>query len=93
MFGSILSDSCPKQKRAGVMERQEDNKLVLYRGHQLIVLGSHAAEIWHLCDGKHTVNDMIEFVIGKYKLPQEKVHDEIAGFLSSLAEKKLVSFG
>ncbi|CEO87932.1 hypothetical protein SSCH_1350013 [Syntrophaceticus schinkii] len=93
MFRSVLSDSCPKQKRAGVMERQEDDKLVLYCGHQLIVLGSYAAEIWHLCDGKHTVNDMIEFVIGKYNLPQEKVHDEIAGFLNSLAKKKMVSFG
>ncbi len=93
MFGSILPDCCPKQERAGIMERQEDDKLVLYRGHQLIVLGSFAAEIWHLCDGKYTVNDMIEYVIGKYNLPQEKVHDEIARFLSGLAEKKLVSFG
>ena len=49
--------------------------------------------VWKKCDGKHTVNDMIEYVIGKYNLPQEKVHDEIARFLSGLAEKKLVSFG
>ncbi|WP_044664210.1 PqqD family protein [Syntrophaceticus schinkii] len=91
MFGSILPDCCPKQKCSGVMERQEDDKLVLYRGHQLIVLGSYSSEIWHLCDGNHTVDEMIKMVVDKYSVPQEKAEQEISGFLSNLAEKKLVS--
>jgi hypothetical protein len=73
------------------MERQEDDKLVLYRGHQLIVLGSYSSEIWHLCDGNHTVKGIIEMVAEKYSVPQEKAQQEITGFLSNLAEKKLVS--
>ncbi len=90
MFGSLLPDCCPKQKCAGVMERQEDDKLVLYRGHQLIVLGSYAAEIWHLCDGKHTVNEMVELVINNYAVPREKAYKEISDFLNQLAGKGLV---
>ncbi|AFV12699.1 putative coenzyme PQQ synthesis protein D [Thermacetogenium phaeum DSM 12270] len=90
MFGSLLPDCCPKQKCADVMERQEDDKLVLYRGHQLIVLGSYAAEIWHLCDGKHTVNDMVELVINNYAVPREKAYEEISDFLNQLAGKGLV---
>ena len=90
MFGSVLSDCRPKQKCAGVMERQEDDKLVLYRGHQLIVLGNYASEIWHLCDGKHTVKDMVELVVNKYAVPREKAYDEISDFLNKLAGKGLV---
>lgn len=91
MFGSILPDCCPKQKCAGVMERQEDDKLVLYRGHQLIVLGSYSSEIWHLCDGNHMVKEIIEMAVDKYSVPQEKAQQEIIDFLNKLAEKKLVS--
>ena len=87
---SILSDSCPKQN-AGVMERQEDNKLVLYRATSLSCWEDMLLKSGIYVMG-NTVNDMIEFVIGKYKLPQEKVHDEI-GVFKQFGEKNLVSFG
>jgi len=44
------------------MNRQEDDKLVLYGGHRLFVMGTYATEIWHMCDGEHTLEDMIEAV-------------------------------
>ncbi|NPV28117.1 MAG: PqqD family protein [Firmicutes bacterium] len=72
------------------MQRQEGDRLVLYRGHQLFVLGSYSAEIWHLCDGQHTIKDMAEIVVNKYNVARERAMEEITGFLNQLMEKNLI---
>lgn len=91
MLRPILPDCCPKQRNAGLMQRQEGDRLVLYRGHQLFVLGSYSAEIWHLCDGQHTIKDMTEIVVNKYNVAREKALEEITRFLSQLIEKNLIA--
>lgn len=73
------------------MERQEGEKLVLYRGHQLFVLGPYAAEIWDLCDGSHAMEEMVNMVVEKYGVEREKAKGEISSFLTRLLEKNLVS--
>lgn len=88
MCGPILSDCKPKA--AQMTERKEDDKLVLYRGHRLFVMGVYASEIWHLCDGKHTIDNMIELVVSKYNVPREKAKQELIAFINQLAEKKLI---
>lgn len=89
MCRPILPHCKPKINQ--VMEREEDDKLVLYRGHHLFVMGLHTAEIWRLCDGKHTVDDMTEVVVGKYNAPMEKAVKEITDLLNQLAEKELIT--
>lgn len=53
-------------------------------------MGVYASEIWHLCDGKHTVDDMIELVVSKYNVPRETANQELTAFIHRLAEKKLI---
>lgn len=73
------------------MERQEGDKLVLYRGHQLFVMGTHAAEIWRLCDGKCTVQEMIEKVVDLYGVERARAEQEISSFILNLKEKRLIN--
>ena len=80
-----------KPRKNQVMEREEDDKLVLYSSHRLFVMGTYAAEIWRLCDGKHTIDDMAEVVVSKYNVPREKAVKEITDFLNQLAEKGLIT--
>lgn len=84
----LLPDCKPKIIR--VTERIEDDKLVLYRGHKLFVMGVFAAEIWHTCDGEHSVEDMAEMVVTKYNIPKEKALEDICEFLTRLAERNLI---
>lgn len=72
------------------MERQEGEKLVLYRGHKLFVLGPYAAEIWDYCDGSHTLEEMVNMVVEKYGVEREKAKEEISTFLTRLMAKNLI---
>jgi len=89
MFGPVLSTSKPKVVQ--VMERVEDDKLVLYRGHSLFAMGVHEAEVWRMCDGMHTIDAMIDSTVNKYAVPREQAAEEIIKFVTRLHEKKLIS--
>ena len=88
MLRPILSNCKPKTAR--IMNREEDDRLVLYSGHRLFVLGNHAVEVWHLCDGTHTLDDIIKITVDKYNLPQERTEQKITEFINQLLEKKLI---
>ena len=88
MCRPILPNSKPKA--AQIMERMEDDKLILYFGHTLIVLGAHETEIWGMCDGEHTVEFMSNIVVNKYNVSQEKASNNIIKFLNQLLERNLI---
>jgi len=73
------------------MERLEDDKLVLYRGHSLFVMGAYEAEIWQMCDGMHTIDYLVDYVVDKYAVPRERATEEVITFINRLQEKKLIS--
>ena len=92
MFRSILPNSKPKRIK-DVIERKEDDKLIiLYRSHSLLVMNAYAAEIWKLCNGEHTVEEIVKFVNNKYGVPVEEAKKEIISFLTRLMEKGLITF-
>jgi len=73
-----------------VWQRQEADKLVLYREHNVFVMGSYAAEIWNLCDGEHTIDSIVKMAIKKYNLSEEKAYRDVIIFIDRLAESKLI---
>lgn len=88
MCRSILSNSKPKVTQ-NIMNRVEDDKLVLFRGHQFFVMEAYAAELWHMCDGTHTIEELIDFVVVKYGVSTERATIEITKFVNRLIEQKL----
>jgi hypothetical protein len=72
------------------MERVEDDKLVIYRGHSLFVMGVHEAEIWRMCDGVHTIDAMADSAVNKYAVSREQAVEEITEFLTKLHKKNLI---
>lgn len=89
MCRSLLPDCKPKV--IPITNRQEDDKLVLYGGHHLFVMGNYAAEIWNMCDGEHKICDIVEIVINKHGIRREKATTEITEFINRLAEKHLIT--
>jgi coenzyme PQQ biosynthesis protein PqqD len=51
-----------------------------------------ASYVWILCDGKHTVGEIIEKVRGKFSGDEEKIKTDIHKFINKLYEKKLIDF-
>lgn len=89
MSRSILPNCKPKVT-SDIMERNEDDKLVLYRGHHLFVMNIFAAEIWQLCDGSHTIDDMVNIVNTKYNVSKGHATQKITSLITRLAEHNLI---
>lgn len=48
--------------------------------------------IWKLCDGKHTVENIIDAVSSEYDVSRQLAIKDTLGFLLSLQELRLVEF-
>ncbi|RLE80699.1 MAG: hypothetical protein DRJ51_05350 [Thermoprotei archaeon] len=57
-----------------------------------IVLDEVGSFVWNLCDGQHTVNDIIEALSEKYKLRRIEAERSLLEFLKMLSQRMLVGF-
>jgi len=57
-----------------------------------IVLDQVGSDIWELCDGAHTVRDIVNHVIAKYKLNRKEAEVSLATYLKNLGKRGLVGF-
>lgn len=55
-----------------------------------VVLDDVGAVVWELCDGEHTINDLVLSVSGKYKLIRREAEASVTMFLQTLAKKQLI---
>lgn len=93
MSGSLLSYCKPRritQSSRDVIERIEDGNIVLHRGHTLFLLKKNESEIWNMCDGMTTIDEMVLKVIQQHGVPEDKARDGITRFLSQLKDKCLI---
>ena len=73
----------------------KDNKgrTVIRRAHSFFVLKIFETEIWGMCDGKSTIEEMALFVSKNYGVKLEKARNETFRFLKKLKEKDLIDWG
>ena len=57
-----------------------------------IVLDQVGADIWGLCDGQHTVEDIIAALSGKYKLNRKEAEVSLTAYLRQLGRRGLIGF-
>jgi hypothetical protein len=55
-----------------------------------IVLDEVGAAVWELCDGKHTINDLVLAISSNYKLTRREAEASVTMFLQTLAKKNLI---
>ena len=58
--------------------------------YKRIVLDSIGSLVWELCDGNHTVNDIVKALMEKYKLRRLEAERSLFTFLKMLAQRKLI---
>ncbi|MGD8545625.1 MAG: PqqD family protein [Candidatus Bathyarchaeota archaeon] len=56
---------------------------------QLDKIGSH---VWSLCDGNHTVQEIVEIIREQYKLVTEEAEAALQTYLNQLIERRLLGF-
>lgn len=57
-----------------------------------VVLDQVGADIWELCDGRHTVRELVSHVAGKYKLNKKEAEVSLTTYLKNLGKRGLVGF-
>ncbi|RKY64005.1 MAG: hypothetical protein DRP99_02975 [Candidatus Latescibacterota bacterium] len=68
------------------------SKLFYIPKRRRISLDEVGSRIWELCDGDHTVRDLIEFLRKRYKLNPKEAEVSLTNYLKQLGKKRLVAF-
>lgn len=57
------------------------------------MLDPHGARIWGLCDGKTTVREIVARLASEHGWSEERAKEAVLIYLSTLSQRKLMSFG
>jgi hypothetical protein len=57
-----------------------------------ITLDEVGTAVWHLCDGDHTVQDIVKSLAKEYKLQKREVEVSLTEYLKTLGKKGMVGF-
>ncbi|MBV9851633.1 MAG: PqqD family protein [Armatimonadetes bacterium] len=57
-----------------------------------IELDEFGAEVWQMCDGAHTVEQLVTHTCGKYKLNRRQGEVSVIAFMKMLAQRRLIGF-
>ena len=60
-------------------------------GEQVHVLNGIAREIYLLCDGEHSVADLVKDIVDRYEVDEETARQDVDDLLKKLIELELLS--
>ena len=96
MSKKILMDKKPimfKTKSGSeLLWRKEDDKHILLVRHDLYVLNEFSKEVADMCDGMHSISDIVKIVHNNYGVDECKAEEQVNTFLNYLFEKELIYF-
>lgn len=61
-------------------------------GGKRIELDEFGGQVWALCDGTHTVEQLVKFTCENYKLNRRQGEISVVAFMRMLAQRRLVGF-
>lgn len=72
--------------------REKENRIVVFNGYTSIfsVLSQDAFFLLNLCDGRTTIEEIIESFAKKHKTDLSKTEKDVMGFLDKLKQRKLI---
>lgn len=81
-------------KNEGVLSQQINNETLLYNPSKgnVHVLNTTAAFVWELCDGLHTIEDMINHLNENYQFPEgSNVIQDLTEIINKFSEMEIIS--
>ncbi|MCD6510839.1 MAG: PqqD family protein [Thermoprotei archaeon] len=58
--------------------------------HRKIALDKVGSFVWELCDGNHTVSEIIDKLVDKYKLKRREAEVALMAYLQQLIKRRLI---
>jgi hypothetical protein len=85
-------DSCPKRKDEVIAQQASSAMLLLDMGDgSYYSLNDVGGRVWELCDGTHTVSQLVSTLAMEYDVPSQTLESDILELLDSLREKSLIA--
>jgi hypothetical protein len=57
-----------------------------------VVLEAIGSAVWEMCDGEHTVSQMIDALVKQHKLTRREVEASLTEYLRKLGKRRLIAF-
>jgi hypothetical protein len=81
----------PKRKERILKQAAAGTSVLLkLDGGQYFALNEVGGRIWDLCDGRHTVSEIIAILSSEYDMPAETIEHDLGELLTNLANENLV---
>jgi hypothetical protein len=92
----LLADRTERPvRRDGVLARRVDDVLVLLDPEtgQYFQLNGVGADVWELCDGNVTIDEIVTTLERRYNVARSTVLEDVQALVDSLIEENLLSAG
>ncbi len=78
---------------AHVIETEVKGDISLFdaRRNQVLVLNATASDIWRLCDGEQTADEIVELLATAYGVPADDIRGEVNATLERLIEEEFLT--
>ena len=78
---------------AHVIETEVKGDISLFdaRRNHVLVLNATASDIWRLCDGEQTVDEIVELLASAYEVPADDIREEVNRTLERLIEEEFLT--
>jgi pyrroloquinoline quinone biosynthesis protein D len=81
----------PRQRERILAQRMDDTLLLLDpHGGQYFALDEVGVRVWGMCDGAHSVAQMVALLAAEYDAPAATIEADVVELLAELASEKLV---
>lgn len=79
--------------RTEVESLDVDGNISLYHPEmdKALVLNATASDIWCLCDGSHTLGDVVRLLATAYGVTSDQIHDEVESTVRLLREQRFLA--
>lgn len=66
--------------RPHIIETEIDDEVSLYnaQNERVMVLNITASDVWRLCDGEQTLDEIVDLIAKAYRVDRERINSEVA---------------
>ena len=91
---TINKTAIPQRNDSSIIEKILDDEIILYSksNHNIHNLNRTAAILWNLCDGKMTINEMINYLLKNFKGSKQVIEHDVMKTLKEMGKVNLITF-
>lgn len=76
-----------------ILETEVDGEISLYNpaNEQVTILNGTASDVWLLCDGEHTQDEIVTLLASSYQVDEDEIQDEVVDAIEEFRNAGLLS--